>query len=89
MVESQGDVVPVGAGVARHRPDRYPDGAFAGRDRRTNTNIRELHIQSHDGIFEGRVSLYVKNIQDLKVIMEKVGKIRGIEKVNRVENNQE
>ena len=46
-----------------------------------NTNIRELHIQSHDGIFEGRVSLYVKNIQDLKVIMEKVGKIRGIEKV--------
>ena len=35
MVESQGDVVPVGAGVARHRPDRYPDGAFAGRDRRT------------------------------------------------------
>lgn len=54
-----------------------------------NTNIRELHIQSHDGIFEGRVSLYVKNIQDLKVIMEKVGKIRGIEKVNRVENNQE
>lgn len=32
------------------------------------------------GFSEGRVSLYVKNIQDLKVIMEKVGKIRGSKK---------
>jgi len=53
------------------------------------TNIRELHIQSHDGIFEGKISLYVKNTRDLKLIMEKVSKIKGIEKVNRVENNKE
>ena len=54
-----------------------------------NTNIRELHIQSHDGIFEGRISLYVKNKTDLKMIMEKVGKIKGVEKAIRVENTKE
>lgn len=55
-----------------------------------NTNIRELHIQSRrDFRGPGCQFVMVKNIQDLKVIMEKVGKIRGIEKVNRVENNQE
>lgn len=42
-----------------------------------NTNIRELHIQSHDGIFEGRISLYVKNIKDLKMIIDKVIRIKG------------
>lgn len=51
-----------------------------------NINIRELHIQSHDGIFEGRISLYVKNIKDLRMIMEKVRRIKGVEQVNRVEN---
>ena len=54
-----------------------------------NTNIRELHIQSHDGIFEGRISLYVKNKTDLKMIIEKVGKIKGVEKAIRVENTKE
>ena len=54
-----------------------------------NINIRELHIQSHDGIFEGRISLYVKNIKDLRMIMEKVRRIMGVEQVNRVENKIE
>lgn len=54
-----------------------------------NTNIRELHIQSHDGIFEGRISLYVKNIKDLKMIIDKVIRIKGVEQVNRVENKIE
>lgn len=54
-----------------------------------NINIRELYIQSHDGIFEGRISLYVKNIKDLRMIMEKVRRIKGVEQVNRVENKIE
>lgn len=54
-----------------------------------NINIRELHIQSHDGIFEGHISIYVKNIDDLNMIIEKVGKIKGIEKVKRVKNLKE
>ena len=54
-----------------------------------NINIRELHIQSHDGIFEGTFSLYVKNIEDLNMIMNKVKKIRGIERVRRIKNLKE
>lgn len=48
-----------------------------------NINIRELQIQSHDGIFEGKISVYVTNTYDLNTLLEKVGKIKGIEKVTR------
>ncbi len=50
-----------------------------------NVNIRELHVHSHDGIFQGTISLYVRSSDDLKLIMEKVKAIKGIEKVNRAE----
>lgn len=50
-----------------------------------NVNIRELHIHSHDGIFEGTLSLYVRSSEDLKVIMDKVKSVKGVEKVNRTE----
>lgn len=50
-----------------------------------NVNIRELHIHSHDGIFEGTISLYVRSSEDLKVIMDKVKSAKGVEKVNRTE----
>ncbi len=50
-----------------------------------NINIRELHVHSHDGIFEGTISLYVRNSEDLKLIMDKVKAIKGVEKVHRTE----
>lgn len=50
-----------------------------------SVNIRELHIHSHDGIFEGTISLYVRSSEDLKVIIDKVRAVKGIEKVNRTE----
>ncbi len=46
-------------------------------------NIRELHIQSHDGIFEGTISLYVHNTEDLNAIIRKLNGVRGMEKVKR------
>ncbi|MBR2050051.1 MAG: bifunctional (p)ppGpp synthetase/guanosine-3',5'-bis(diphosphate) 3'-pyrophosphohydrolase [Rikenellaceae bacterium] len=48
-----------------------------------NINIREIHIQSHDGIFEGAISLYVRHIQDLNNLMDKIRMIKGIEVVKR------
>lgn len=48
-----------------------------------NINIREIHIQSHDGIFEGNISLYVRHIQDLNSLMDKIRMIKGIEVVKR------
>jgi GTP pyrophosphokinase len=46
-------------------------------------NIREVKIQSHDGIFEGEVSLYVTSTDDLNSVITKIKKIRGVEKVQR------
>ena len=51
-----------------------------------NINIRELHIQSHDGIFEGTISLYVQNIEDLNAIINKAGKIKGLERIRRIKS---
>lgn len=47
-------------------------------------NIRELKIHSHDGIFEGKISLYVPDTEALYSLMEKVGAIKGIDKVERI-----
>src|SRR5699024_5615503 len=46
-------------------------------------NIRELAIQSHDGIFEGKIRVYVKDTENLNALQERVGGIKGIEKVKR------
>ncbi len=52
-----------------------------------NINIREVAIQSHDGVFEGSISLYVKDAESLNQVMEKILKIKGIESVKRVISN--
>ena len=49
----------------------------------SNINIREVNIHSHDGIFEGNVSLYVKDAESLHAVMDKLRKIKGIESVKR------
>lgn len=49
-------------------------------------NIRTVAFASHDGIFEGRIALYVRSSEDLKHIIDKVSSIKGIEKVTRNED---
>lgn len=51
-----------------------------------NINIREVNIHSHDGIFEGDISLYVKDAEGLYAVMNKLRKIKGIESVKRTMN---
>jgi GTP pyrophosphokinase len=48
-----------------------------------NINIRELKIQSHDGIFEGEISLYVASTDDLNAVLAKIKKINGVDKAQR------
>ena len=43
-----------------------------------NINIREVNIHSHDGIFEGNVSLYVKDAESLHAVMDKLRKIKAV-----------
>lgn len=49
-------------------------------------NIREIGIQSHDGIFEGTISLYVKDAESLNSVMDRIRKVKGIESVKRLIN---
>jgi len=51
-------------------------------------NMREIHLRSHDGIFEGKVSLYVQNVDALYSLMDKFRQIKGLESVKRIENSE-
>lgn len=48
-------------------------------------NIRAVEFSSHDGIFEGKISLYVRSSEDLKTIIESVSAVKGVERVSRIE----
>ena len=50
-------------------------------------NMREINLRSHDGIFEGKVSLYVQNVDALYALMDKFRQLKGLESVKRIENN--
>ena len=52
-------------------------------------NIREVSIRSHDGIFEGNLSIYVQDADSLNAIIDKFRKIKGIESVKRSLENKE
>lgn len=49
-------------------------------------NIRKLLIESHDGIFESNIDLYVHSTNDINNLIAKVMKIKGIDSVKRIEN---
>ena len=51
-----------------------------------NVNIHKLNIESNDGIFEGRIQLYVHNVDDVNTICTNLKKIDHIKKVTRIEN---
>ena len=51
-----------------------------------NVNIHKLNIESNDGIFEGRIQLYVHDVDDVNTICTNLKKIDHIKKVTRIEN---
>lgn len=46
-------------------------------------NIKGLNIESNDGIFEGRIVVYVHDVNDLQTLCSRIAKIKGVEAVNR------
>jgi hypothetical protein len=50
-------------------------------------NMRQLHIEAHDEIFEGFIDLYVHNTDDLDKLIRALSKVKGIDRVKRVEIN--
>ena len=53
--------------------------------RQLNVNIRKLAIETNDGIFEGKIQLWVHDVEDVKTICNNPKKIQNIKQVNRVE----
>ncbi|MBR5850685.1 MAG: bifunctional (p)ppGpp synthetase/guanosine-3',5'-bis(diphosphate) 3'-pyrophosphohydrolase [Alistipes sp.] len=51
-----------------------------------NINMREIQLKSHAGVFEGHLSLYVKDVESLQAVMDKLRQIKGIEQVKRTSN---
>ena len=53
--------------------------------RQLNVNIRKLAIETNDGIVEGKIQLWVHDVEDVKTICNNLKKIQNIKQVNRVE----
>ena len=50
-----------------------------------NVNIRKLAIETNDGIFEGKIQLWVHDAEDVRAICSNLKKIQNIKQVTRVE----
>ena len=50
-----------------------------------SVNIRKILIETHDGIFEGYVDLYVHSTDDLDKMIANLSKVKGMEYVTRSE----
>lgn len=53
--------------------------------RQLNVNIRRLNVETNDGIFEGKIQLYVHDVDDVKRVITKLLKVPNVKTVNRVE----
>lgn len=49
-----------------------------------NVNIRSFNIESSKNLFEGIVTLYVQNTKQLESIISKLFKVKGVDKVFRI-----
>jgi guanosine-3',5'-bis(diphosphate) 3'-pyrophosphohydrolase len=48
-------------------------------------NMRSISIDTHDGVFDGTIMVYVYDTQELDRLVRKLGAIDGINKVLRLE----
>ncbi len=46
-------------------------------------NIKNISIESNDGIFEGKISFYVHDVKDIQKMSSILAKIEGVQSVNR------
>lgn len=50
-----------------------------------SVNIRKIFFETHDGVFDGYIDLYVHNTQDLEDMVSQIKQMKGIENVTRVD----
>ena len=50
-----------------------------------NVNMRSLSFDSHDGIFEGRVMVFVQDTSHLTNLINNLAKVKGVKKIERID----
>lgn len=50
-----------------------------------NTNIRAVNLDTHDSLFEGSILIFVKDIEHLNHLLDRIRKIKGVLRVERLE----
>jgi GTP pyrophosphokinase len=48
--------------------------------------MRTVRFDTHDGVFNGNLDLYVHNAKDLENIISQLRKVKGIESVERIDD---
>lgn len=51
----------------------------------SNINMRTVMFDTHDGIFEGDLYIYIHNLEDLNKLISRLMKIKGIDTIERIE----
>ena len=46
-------------------------------------NIKSLNVETNDGVFDGRIMVYVHDVNDLQALCARIAKIKGVKAVNR------
>ncbi|MDL2231330.1 RelA/SpoT family protein [Porphyromonadaceae bacterium OttesenSCG-928-L07] len=52
----------------------------------SEVNMRIVHFETIDGVFEGMVHVYVHNTEDLSRLITRISNVKGVKQVVRVEN---
>lgn len=53
--------------------------------KQNNINMRTIMFDTHDGIFEGELFIYIHNLADLNNLRSRLMKIKGIDTIERIE----
>jgi GTP pyrophosphokinase len=49
----------------------------------SNVHMRSISIDSHDGLFQGSISITISNLDALELLIKKIRKIKGVKQVER------
>jgi GTP diphosphokinase / guanosine-3',5'-bis(diphosphate) 3'-diphosphatase len=52
-----------------------------------NVNMRSISFDSHDGVFEGNIMVFVQDTHHLTDLMKKIKEVKGVTAVTRVDSN--